>query len=60
MLKTVMECYQRAKELLGRGELDESCRALSDFIEGQEQLQGVGNREEVVDAYNARGHIKYL
>jgi len=55
-----MECYQRGKELLGRGELEESCRALSDFIETQKRLQVPENWEELVDAFNARGHIKYL
>ena len=55
-----MECYQRGKELLGKGELEESCRALSDFIETQKRLQVPKNWEELVDAFNARGHIKYL
>ena len=58
-----MECYERGKKLLERGDLEGSCRALSEFIKAHERLQE-GKEEEIrermADAFNTRGHIKYL
>ena len=49
--------YEKAKLCLERGELDESFRLFSSFID--ESTSG-GHPEELTDSYNARGHIRYL
>lgn len=57
-----MECYEKGKELLDGGDLEGSCRALSEFIKAHERLQEAEEemREKMADAFNTRGHIKYL
>ena len=47
----------KAKVLLSEGDLQGSCRLLTGFIEDQERLE---NPECLADAYNTRGHIRYL
>ena len=49
--------YQQAKLCLERGELDESFRLFSSFIDDP---NSVVHSEELTDSYNARGHIRYL
>ena len=55
-----MECYQRAKELLANKDLEGSFKLFSEFIQSQRSLERPELKEEVVDAYNTRGHIRYL
>lgn len=55
-----MECYQRAKELLRRGSLEESYKLFTEFIENRKNLEGEERDPELVDAFNSRGHIRYL
>ena len=49
--------YQKAKACLEKGELDESFKLFTEFIDDPDsQLRP----EELTDSYNARGHIRYL
>ena len=49
--------YQKAKACLEKGELDESFKLFTEFIDDPDnQLRS----EELTDSYNARGHIRYL
>ena len=52
-----MEIYLEAKRLLERKELESSFKRFSDFINSS---SAHSSREELVDAYNSRGHIRYL
>lgn len=52
--------YEKAKELLTDGDLEGSCKLLTAFIEEQRGLEKPECRKELVDAFNTRGHIKYL
>ena len=49
--------YLRAKACLERGELDESFKLFSEFIDDPDSVL---HPEELADSYNARGHIRYL
>ena len=49
--------YQKAKLCLDRGELDESFRLFTRFIDDANSLS---YPEELTDSYNARGQIRYL
>ena len=49
--------YREAKVCLDRGELDESFRLFTSFINDQ---NSVLHPEELTDSYNSRGHIRYL
>ncbi|CAI8032354.1 Tetratricopeptide repeat protein 32 [Geodia barretti] len=53
-----MELHEKAKDLLSSGQLEESCRLFTRFID--ECGDSVEHRAAVTDAYNSRGHIKYL
>lgn len=55
-----MELYRQAKSLLEVKELDESFRVFTDFINCQRSLEQPEYRGELTDAYNSRGHIRYL
>lgn len=54
------EVYRKAKDLLDSGELNSSYKFFTDFISSQRALDRSGCREELTDAYNCRGHIRYL
>ena len=53
-----MQVYEKAKGLLGSGQLEESCQLYSQFIASQKDSPE--HSAAVTDAYNSRGHIKYL
>ena len=53
-----MEVYEKAKSLLAAGRLDEAHTLYSQFIE--EQSDSCEHAAAVTDAYNSRGHIRYL
>ena len=55
-----MECYQKAKEFLASKDLAGSFKHFSEFIERQRSLERPELKEQLVDAYNARGYIRYL
>ena len=52
-----LESYEKAKARLERGELDESFRLFTEFIDGPDSSL---HADELTDSYNARGHIRYL
>ncbi len=52
--------YGQAKKLLEEGELDSSFKLFTSFIDSQKAEGTVERREELKDAYNTRGHIRYL
>ena len=51
--------YKEAKLLLEKGELEESCKLFTTFIDSQRTQESTEEREHLTDAYNSRGHIKY-
>ena len=52
-----MELYKKAKSLLETGQLQASFKLFSEFIE----VRTSGDPSELLsDAYNSRGHIRYL
>jgi len=51
-----MDVFREAKDLLGKGELDLSFKRFTDFIKSSDESPS----EELIDAYNSRGHIRYL
>ena len=53
-----MEVYEEAKSLLNSEQLQDSCRLLTVFIDDHRDSSEL--RSAVTDAYNSRGHIKYL
>lgn len=55
-----MEVYREAKSLLEKKELKSSFKCFTNFIDSQEGLTLPECREELTDAYNSRGHIRYL
>lgn len=55
-----MDLYKEAKRLLEERELDSSFRLFTDFIESQKFLDRPQYVEELRDAYNSRGHIRYM
>ena len=55
--KMALADYHEAKLRLEEGELDESFRLFSAFIDDP---NSVVHSEELTDSYNARGHIRYL
>ena len=52
-----LDSYQKAKVYLTEGQLDESYRLFTKFIDDQSSLL---HPDELTDSYNARGHISYL
>lgn len=56
---TNMEVYRRAKTLLEKGELESSFQLFTDFINCQRSNKEFEHKEELTDAYNSRGHIRY-
>lgn len=53
-----MELHEKAKSLLSSGQLEESCQLFTRFID---ECKGSSeHRSAVTDAYNSRGHVKYL
>lgn len=52
-----LESYHKAKLCLENGELDESFKLFTAFIDDPNSLR---LDEELTDSYNARGHIRYL
>ena len=55
-----MDTYRKAKSLLENGELETSFKLFTDFISSQTSLEASELRKELTDAYNSRGHIRYL
>ena len=55
-----MECYLKAKESLASKDLAGSFKLFSEFIESQRSLERPELTEQLVDAYNTRGYIRYL
>ncbi len=51
---------EKAKDLLTQGSLEESCRLLTEFIETRRSVEGPENTEELSEAFNTRGQIRYL
>lgn len=55
-----MDTYYRAKELYVQGNLTESHKLLTNFIESQRGISGnAAAAAELTDAFNTRGHIHY-
>ena len=52
-----MVSYRKAKICLEKGELDESFKLFTQFIDDPESPT---HPEELTDSYNSRGHIRYL
>ncbi len=55
-----MEVYERAKQLLEAGQLKSSFKLYSEFISHQKGSTDSSCLAELSDAYNSRGHIRYL
>lgn len=55
-----METFNRARSLLEEKDLEQSFKYFTDFINSQRSLSKPEHREELIDAYNSRGHIRYL
>ena len=55
-----MSELEQAKLLLEKKEFDESFKILSDYIDSQTKGDAIDNDNELADAYNTRGHIRYL
>ena len=55
-----MELYREAKSLLEKKELKSSFERFTDFIDTQKSLPSPQWPEELTNAYNSRGHIRYL
>ena len=53
-----MDVLKKARSLLSSGQLQESCELFSHFIHNHED--SIEHRVAVTDAYNSRGHVKYL
>ena len=53
----MVDIYKEAKGLLEKGELESSFERFTDFIDSG---GGPELRKELTDAYNSRGHIRYL
>ena len=55
-----MELYRKARSLLEERDLEQSFKYFTDFIKSQRALTHPEHRDELIDAYNSRGHIRYL
>jgi len=55
-----MEIYKKAKRLLETGQLEASFKLFSEFIEDRKDCGSPDLLAELTDAYNSRGHIRYL
>lgn len=56
-----MEFYEKAKDLLSKNQLEECHDALNKLIDSRNGISSNGPSLQVLaDAYNTRGHIKYL
>lgn len=53
-----MDVFQKAKGLLSSGQLEESRQLFTHFIDSHSESSE--HQSAVTDAYNSRGHIKYL
>ena len=58
IIDKMVELHKKAKRLLSGGTLEEACRLFTQFID--EHRDCAEHRSAVTDAYNSRGHIKYL
>lgn len=53
-----LDLYEKAKELLSSNRLEECHEVLTQLLDG---VSSAGlSSEQVADAYNTRGHVKYL
>lgn len=57
-----MDLYEKAKELLSSNRLEECHEVLTQLLDGSKDgVSSTGlSSEQVADAYNTRGHVKYL
>lgn len=55
-----LELYREAKSLLEKRNLESSFKCFTEFINSQRALSLPEYEEELMDAYNCRGHIRYL
>ena len=53
-----MDGLEKARSLLSSGQLQESCELFTHFIHSHKD--SIEHRAAVTDAYNSRGHVKYL
>ena len=58
--RSKMETYKEARRLLDERDLEQSFKFFTDFINSERAQNRPERREELVDAYNSRGHIRYL
>ena len=59
-ISTVMRFYHRAKELMKSGRNDDAFDSFTEFIRNEDAVLEAGYRDELAQAYNERGHIRYL
>jgi len=57
-LTSSMDVYEKAKALLSAGQLEKSYQLYNQFIDSHKESREY--TAAVTDAYNSRGHIKYL
>lgn len=57
-----MDLYEKAKKLLSSNRLEECHEVLTQLLDGSKDgVSSTGlSSEQVADAYNTRGHVKYL
>lgn len=57
-----MDLYEKAKELLSSNRLEECHEVLTQLLDGSKDgVSSTGlSSDQVADAYNTRGHVKYL
>lgn len=55
-----MDVYRKAKGFLENNDLDSSFKFFTEFIDSQLPSGAPVGTEELADAHNSRGHIRYL
>ena len=58
--KVKMDLYEKAKTMLEAGQLESSFKLFTEFIDFQRNTGSSDCLAELSDAYNSRGHIRYL
>ena len=58
--KRKMSHLAKAKLLLEKGELNESFKIFTNYIDSQTKGDAMNSDSDLADAYNTRGHIRYL
>ncbi len=54
-----MSNLEKVKLLLEKRELNESFKILTNYIDSQTKGEAIDHNNELADAYNIRGHIRY-